>query len=183
MKPNDQPVDDLTARRVAGLIERSSFGTPDACALRARVPEHAVRRTLEQVDQAAHTPASTGFSGAPVVESAADQVVAATEATQEHPPAPAPKPGSSAAGGCDEVRRHLWPYLDNETDLPTCAELEAHLEDCAHCRRMVEFDQRFKRLVRRCVDAEAVPASTVEQLRDRAARLIGTRSLPHPSKG
>jgi anti-sigma factor (TIGR02949 family) len=62
--------------------------------------------------------------------------------------------GSPEVGGCDcdEVRRHLWPYLDRETDPPTCAELEAHLEECSHCRRMAEFDQSFKRLVRRCAD-------------------------------
>jgi anti-sigma factor (TIGR02949 family) len=70
--------------------------------------------------------------------------------------------GSPEVGGCDEVRRHLWLYLDKETDPPTCAELDAHLADCAHCRRMVEFDQRFKQLVRRCADAEPVPPKVVE---------------------
>ncbi len=88
--------------------------------------------------------------------------------------------GSPEVGGCDcnEVRRHLWPYLDRETDPPTCAELEAHLEECSHCRRMVEFDQSFKRLVRRCADAEPVPPSVVETLRTRVEAVIRIRQLP-----
>jgi mycothiol system anti-sigma-R factor len=83
--------------------------------------------------------------------------------------------GSPEVGGCGEVWRHLWPYLDKETDPPTCAELEAHMNDCAHCRRMVEFDQRFKQLVRRCADAEPVSPSVVETLRTRVEAVIRVR--------
>ena len=83
--------------------------------------------------------------------------------------------GSPEVGGCDEVRRHLWVYLDKETDSPTCAELDAHLADCAHCRRMVEFDQRFKQLVRRCADAEPVPPKVVETLRTRVEAILRIR--------
>jgi len=83
--------------------------------------------------------------------------------------------GSPEVGGCDEVRRHLWLYLDKETDPPTCAELDAHLADCAHCRRMVEFDQRFKQLVRRCADAEPVPPKVVETLRTRVEAILRIR--------
>jgi mycothiol system anti-sigma-R factor len=83
--------------------------------------------------------------------------------------------GSPEVGGCDGVRRHLWPYLDRETDPPTCVELEAHLDGCAHCRRMVEFDQRFKQLVRRCADVEPVPPSVVETLRTRVEAVIRVR--------
>jgi anti-sigma factor (TIGR02949 family) len=83
--------------------------------------------------------------------------------------------GSPEVGGCDEVRRHLWLYLDKETDPPTCAELDAHLADCAHCRRMVEFDQRFKQLVRRCADVEPVPPKVVETLRTRVEAVLRIR--------
>jgi mycothiol system anti-sigma-R factor len=82
--------------------------------------------------------------------------------------------GSPEVGGCDELRRHLWLYLDKETDPPTCAELEAHMDECAHCRRMVEFDQRFKQLVRRCAD-EPVPQTVVETLRTRVEAVIRIR--------
>jgi anti-sigma factor (TIGR02949 family) len=83
--------------------------------------------------------------------------------------------GSPEVGDCDEARRHLWPYLDKEADRPTCAELEAHLHECAYCRRMAEFDQRFKQLVRRCADAEPVSPSVVETLRIRVEAVIGIR--------
>jgi anti-sigma factor (TIGR02949 family) len=82
--------------------------------------------------------------------------------------------GSPEVGGCDDLRRHLWLYLDQETDPPTCAELEAHMAECAHCRRMVEFDQRFKQLVRRCAD-EPVPQTVVETLRTRVEAVIRIR--------
>jgi mycothiol system anti-sigma-R factor len=83
--------------------------------------------------------------------------------------------GSPEVDGCDELRSHLWLYLDRETDPPTCAELEAHMVECAHCRRMVEFDQRFKQLVRRCADAEPVPPSVIETLRTRVEAVIRVR--------
>jgi anti-sigma factor (TIGR02949 family) len=83
--------------------------------------------------------------------------------------------GSPEVGGCDDVRRHLWPYLDREADRPTCAELEAHLVECDHCRRMAEFDQRFKQLVRRCADAEPVSQTVVETLRTKVEAVIRIR--------
>ena len=88
--------------------------------------------------------------------------------------------GSPEVGGCDcdDVRRHLWSYLDREADPPTCAELEAHLEACAYCQRMVQFDQSFKRLVRRCADAEPISPSVVETLRTRVEAVIRVRRFP-----
>ncbi|HZD02159.1 MAG TPA: zf-HC2 domain-containing protein [Actinomycetes bacterium] len=83
--------------------------------------------------------------------------------------------GSPEVGDCDGVRRHLWPYLDKEADRPTCAELEAHLFECDHCRRMAEFDQRFKQLVRRCADAEPVSQTVVETLRTKVEAVIRIR--------
>jgi anti-sigma factor (TIGR02949 family) len=92
--------------------------------------------------------------------------------------------GSPEVGGgdCDDVRRHLWSYLNQGTDPPTSAELEAHLEGCRYCRRMVQFDQSFKRLVRRCADAEPLSPSMVETLRMRveevqAQRVADARSV------
>jgi anti-sigma factor (TIGR02949 family) len=83
--------------------------------------------------------------------------------------------GSPEVGDCDEARRHLWPYLDKEADRPTCAELEAHLDECDHCRRMAEFDHRFKQLVRRCADAEPVSQIVVETLRAKVEAVIRVR--------
>jgi len=70
-------------------------------------------------------------------------------------------------GGCRAVHAHVWVYLDQEVDGRTCAELEAHLAECASCRRMVQFDQRFKQLVRRCADPAPISPSTLMTLRAR----------------
>jgi mycothiol system anti-sigma-R factor len=81
-------------------------------------------------------------------------------------------------GGCDDVLRHVWMYLDQETDPPTCAELEAHLAECEACQRVVQFDRKFKLLVRRCADTGPVPQARVEALR---VRLVASlRSRPQP---
>jgi mycothiol system anti-sigma-R factor len=84
--------------------------------------------------------------------------------------------GSPEVGGCDGVLRHVWEYLDRETDPPTCAELEAHLAECVRCQRVVRFDRKFKLLVRRCADPGPVPQARIEALR---VRLVATlRSRP-----
>jgi mycothiol system anti-sigma-R factor len=86
--------------------------------------------------------------------------------------------GAPEVGGCDGVWRHVWLYLDRETDPPTCAELERHVSVCATCQRVVQFDRKFKLLVRRCADAGPVPRSAVEALR---ARLEAELRLQPPS--
>jgi mycothiol system anti-sigma-R factor len=87
--------------------------------------------------------------------------------------------GSPEVGDCDGVLRHVWVYLDKETDPPTCAELEAHLEECPSCQRVVQFDRKFKLLVRRCADAGPVPAARVEALR---VRLVARLRSQRPSQ-
>ena len=89
--------------------------------------------------------------------------------------------GSPEVGGggecrdCHDVLGFVWLYLDHEAPPTTCEELEAHLADCAHCRRVVEFDQRFKQLVRRCADVEPVPPKVVETLRTRVEAVLRIR--------
>jgi mycothiol system anti-sigma-R factor len=88
--------------------------------------------------------------------------------------------GAPEVGGCDEVQRHIWLYLDHETDPPACAELERHLSVCAICQRMVQFDRKFKMLVRRCADPGPVPRARVEALR---LRVVAELRLRPPSQG
>jgi len=87
--------------------------------------------------------------------------------------------GAPEVGDCDEVLRHIWLYLDRETDPPTCAELERHLSVCARCRRVVQFDRKFKLLVRRCADPGPVSRSTVEALR---LRVVAELRIRPPSQ-
>ena len=81
--------------------------------------------------------------------------------------------------GCDGVSHHVWSYLDHETDATTCAQLEAHLESCAYCQRMVQVHQQFKALVRRCADADPAPPAAPAQLRARVEAIIQV-SKPSP---
>jgi mycothiol system anti-sigma-R factor len=86
--------------------------------------------------------------------------------------------GSPEVGGggecrdCNDVRGFVWLYLDHEAPPTTCAELEAHLQECESCQRAVRFDRRFKQLLRRCADSEPVSATVVESLRIRVERTI-----------
>jgi len=85
--------------------------------------------------------------------------------------------GASEVGdcGCDGVFSHVWSYLDHETDARTCAELETHLNSCAYCQRMVQFNQQLKKLVRRCADPSPAPAAAPAQLRARVQAIIQVR--------
>jgi mycothiol system anti-sigma-R factor len=87
--------------------------------------------------------------------------------------------GSPEVGGCDGVRRHVWAYLDQEIDPPACAELEAHIAECASCQRVLQFDRKFKLLVRRCADVGPVPQARLEALR---VRLVAKLRSGPPSQ-
>jgi mycothiol system anti-sigma-R factor len=82
--------------------------------------------------------------------------------------------GSSEVGGCQAVLNEVWLYLDHEAPPTTCAELEAHLAECASCQRAVRFDRKFKQLVRRCADPDPVPTRAVESLRIRVEAILRT---------
>ena len=87
--------------------------------------------------------------------------------------------GSPEVGDCDGVQRHVWVYLDKETDPPTCAELEAHIAGCPACQRVVQFDRKFKLLVRRCADPGPLPQARLEALR---VRLVARLRSEPPSQ-
>ena len=80
---------------------------------------------------------------------------------------------------CNDVLGFVWLYLDHEAPPTTCAELEAHLAECASCQRAVRFDRRFKQLVRRCADPpEPVPTTVVDSLRVRVEMILRGNSSP-----
>jgi anti-sigma factor (TIGR02949 family) len=77
--------------------------------------------------------------------------------------------------GCDGVFDHLWAYLDHEAAPRTCAELEAHVRTCAYCQKAVQFNEQFKKLVRRCADPSPAPAAAPPQLRAKVQAIIKIR--------
>jgi anti-sigma factor RsiW len=44
---------------------------------------------------------------------------------------------------CEQARERLGRYLYDETDAPERRRLEAHLHNCAGCRRELEIERRF----------------------------------------
>jgi mycothiol system anti-sigma-R factor len=86
--------------------------------------------------------------------------------------------GSPEVGGCDQVHANVWQYLDHEIDQMSCAELETHLADCPPCRRAVEFDRRFKEVLRRCVDAQPLPQDRVRAMTERVKQRLASAPPP-----
>lgn len=44
---------------------------------------------------------------------------------------------------CETVVRSLWAYLDRELGDADRAAIDAHLEECEHCRAHTAFEQRL----------------------------------------
>lgn len=53
---------------------------------------------------------------------------------------------------CSEVIRLLWDYIDGELTAERADEIRRHLEICAGCRAVTEFEAEFLRSVRRMLD-------------------------------
>ncbi len=53
---------------------------------------------------------------------------------------------------CSEVIRVLWDYLDGELTAERAEEIRRHLEVCAGCRAVTQFEEEFLRAVRRLLD-------------------------------
>jgi mycothiol system anti-sigma-R factor len=65
---------------------------------------------------------------------------------------------------CQDVQKFIHAYLDDEFDEREWAALSAHLELCASCRRMAQFEERF----REALKAAAAPGPAAPpSLRDR----------------
>jgi anti-sigma factor RsiW len=51
--------------------------------------------------------------------------------------------GATAVMNCEQTRKRLGGYLYDEINAPDRRRLEAHLANCAGCRRELETEQRF----------------------------------------
>ena len=52
---------------------------------------------------------------------------------------------------CEEV---MQPYLDRELDEQQMLEAEAHLDECAYCRRRYRFEVSLRRYVRTAMNEQ-----------------------------
>jgi mycothiol system anti-sigma-R factor len=74
---------------------------------------------------------------------------------------------------CDQVRQLLHAYLDDELDLATALQVEAHLPGCSNCRNKLEAS----RTVQRAVAQVAPYFSAPPELRARLQQAIRAQSL------
>ena len=82
---------------------------------------------------------------------------------------------------CDEAHQLLHAYIDDELDIATALQIEAHLPGCPKCQKELEAAQAAGHAVAQ--PAVYYPASS--ELRDRLKRAIrseirGTETAPHP---
>ena len=75
---------------------------------------------------------------------------------------------STTSGACDSIVEHAHAWLDGELRDVERAAIEAHLGECARCRRAVGAEARFLGAVRTRLVVERAPAA----LRDRVRALL-----------
>lgn len=62
---------------------------------------------------------------------------------------------------CEEV---MQPYMDRVLTDAERAEAEAHLDECAYCRRRYHFEETLRTFVRQAVAAEPMPVELKRKL-------------------
>lgn len=83
----------------------------------------------------------------------------------------------SQAIPCIEVIHQLWDYLDRQLSDDTAAGIREHLEACAGCRAVSEFERAFLNRVHALLDS---PSSDAELRARLLSRLVeeGFRESP-----
>jgi mycothiol system anti-sigma-R factor len=69
---------------------------------------------------------------------------------------------------CADVQKFIHAYLDGEFDEREWAALSAHLDLCASCRRMAEFEERFRQTLKASMEPTPAPPA----LRDRVQEAL-----------
>lgn len=69
---------------------------------------------------------------------------------------------------CQEIKRYLYAFLDDELDVKTNLEIQSHLCQCPVCQTRFEFEKKMKLLMGRYQLREDAPA----YLKDRLPRAI-----------
>jgi anti-sigma factor RsiW len=58
----------------------------------------------------------------------------------------------------------MQPYMDRVLTDAERAEAEAHLDECAYCRKRYRFEERLRQFVRQLVDVEPMPVELKTKL-------------------
>lgn len=70
-----------------------------------------------------------------------------------------------AEAHCREVLEQVFLFIDDEMDETHCAAIRRHLELCAHCHRVVDFEVEIKRFVRAKCSESRPPQELVDRVR------------------
>jgi len=65
---------------------------------------------------------------------------------------------------CDECEQWMQPYMDRVLTDAERAEAEAHLDDCAYCRKRYRFEEHVRQFVRQVVAVEPMPVDLKQKL-------------------
>ena len=65
--------------------------------------------------------------------------------------------GGVESGRCREVLERAFEYLDGEMAELDCAQLQAHLEECASCLAQLAEDEQLKQAIREGCPCEPAP--------------------------
>jgi anti-sigma factor RsiW len=64
---------------------------------------------------------------------------------------------------CEECEQWMQPYMDRVLTDTERAEAEAHLDDCAYCRKRYRFEEHLRQFVHQAV-IEPMPAELKQKL-------------------
>jgi anti-sigma factor (TIGR02949 family) len=64
---------------------------------------------------------------------------------------------------CDECEQWMQPYMDRVLTDTERAEAEAHLDDCAYCRKRYRFEEHLRQFVHQAV-IEPMPVELKQKL-------------------
>jgi Putative zinc-finger len=64
---------------------------------------------------------------------------------------------------CDECEQWMQPYMDRVLTDAERVEAEAHLNDCAYCRKRYRFEEHLRQFVHQAV-IEPMPAELKQKL-------------------
>jgi anti-sigma factor RsiW len=65
---------------------------------------------------------------------------------------------------CDECEQWMQPYMDRVLTDAERAEAEAHLDDCAYCRKRYRFEEHVRQFGRQVVEVEPMPVDLKQKL-------------------
>ena len=65
---------------------------------------------------------------------------------------------------CAHCEEMMQPYMDRVLTDVERAEAEAHLDECAYCRKRYRFEETLRQFVRHAVSAEPMPVQLKQKL-------------------